>query len=194
MIAPIGEILVTKNNDNGQERGELDNEGSVGKKERIAVYPGSFDPVTYGHLDIIKRSARQFDRLVVAVLNNTSKNPLFSVEERMELLAEVTKDLPNVEIDSFRDLTVRLVKSKNGDVIIRGIRSVTDFEYELQLASTNHLLDPDIDTMFMMTNPKYSYLSSSIVKEIALFEGEVRELVPPEVEVRLKEKIALRKK
>ncbi|OUS77006.1 pantetheine-phosphate adenylyltransferase [Paenibacillus sp. MY03] len=194
MIAPIGEILVTKNNDNGQERGELDNEGSVGKKERVAVYPGSFDPVTYGHLDIIKRSARQFDRLVVAVLNNTSKNPLFSVEERMELLAEVTKDLPNVEIDSFRDLTVRLVKSKNGDVIIRGIRSVTDFEYELQLASTNHLLDPDIDTMFMMTNPKYSYLSSSIVKEIAMFEGEVRELVPPEVEVRLKEKIALRKK
>jgi pantetheine-phosphate adenylyltransferase len=194
MIAPIGEIQVTKNNDNGQERGELDNEGSVGKKERVAVYPGSFDPVTYGHLDIIKRSARQFDRLVVAVLNNTSKNPLFSVEERMELLAEVTKDLPNVEIDSFRDLTVRLVKSKNGDVIIRGIRSVTDFEYELQLASTNHLLDPDIDTMFMMTNPKYSYLSSSIVKEIAMFEGEVRELVPPEVEVRLKEKIALRKK
>ncbi|WP_256975611.1 pantetheine-phosphate adenylyltransferase [Paenibacillus sp. MY03] len=185
---------MTKNNDNGQERGELDNEGSVGKKERVAVYPGSFDPVTYGHLDIIKRSARQFDRLVVAVLNNTSKNPLFSVEERMELLAEVTKDLPNVEIDSFRDLTVRLVKSKNGDVIIRGIRSVTDFEYELQLASTNHLLDPDIDTMFMMTNPKYSYLSSSIVKEIAMFEGEVRELVPPEVEVRLKEKIALRKK
>ncbi|QNK54716.1 pantetheine-phosphate adenylyltransferase [Paenibacillus sp. PAMC21692] len=194
MIAPIGEILVTKNNDNGQERGELDNEGSVGKRERVAVYPGSFDPVTYGHLDIIKRSARQFDRLVVAVLNNTSKNPLFSVEERKELLAEVTKDLPNVEIDSFRDLTVRLVKSKNGDVIIRGIRSVTDFEYELQLASTNHLLDPDIDTMFMMTNPKYSYLSSSIVKEIAMFEGEVRELVPPEVEVRLKEKIALRKK
>ncbi|MFF2888025.1 pantetheine-phosphate adenylyltransferase [Paenibacillus sp. NPDC057967] len=157
------------------------------RKERIAVYPGSFDPVTYGHLDIIQRSAKQFDRLIVAVLNNTSKNPLFSVEERKELLREVTKDLPNVEIDSFRDLLVRFMRSKEADVIIRGIRSVTDFEYELQLASTNHLLDGEIDTMFMMTNPKYSYLSSSIVKEIAQFKGEVKELVPPVVEARLKE-------
>jgi len=158
------------------------------KKERIAVYPGSFDPVTYGHLDIIQRSSKQFDRLIVAVLNNTSKKPLFSVEERKELLREVTKDLPNVEIDSFRDLLVRFMRSKEADVIIRGIRSVTDFEYELQLASTNHLLDGEIDTMFMMTNPKYSYLSSSIVKEIAQFKGEVKELVPPVVEERLKEK------
>ncbi|REK76463.1 pantetheine-phosphate adenylyltransferase [Paenibacillus paeoniae] len=162
--------------------------GQFLKKERIAVYPGSFDPVTYGHLDIIRRSAKQFDRLIVAVLNNTSKNPLFSVEERKELLREVTKDLPNVEIDSFRDLLVRFMRSREADVIIRGIRSVTDFEYELQLASTNHLLDGDIDTMFMMTNPKYSYLSSSIVKEIAQFKGEVKELVPPVVEGRLKEK------
>lgn len=160
------------------------------KKERIAVYPGSFDPVTYGHLDIIQRSAKQFDRLIVAVLNNTSKNPLFTVEERKELLAEVTKDIPNVEIDSFRDLLVRFMRSKDADVIIRGIRSVTDFEYELQLASTNHLLDGEIDTMFMMTNPKYSYLSSSIVKEIAQFKGDVHELVPPVVEARLKEKYA----
>lgn len=158
------------------------------KKERIAVYPGSFDPVTYGHLDIIQRSAKQFDRLIVAVLNNSSKNPLFSVEERKELLREVTKDLPNVEVDSFRDLLVRFMRSREADVIIRGIRSVTDFEYELQLASTNHLLDDNIDTMFMMTNPKYSYLSSSIVKEIAQFKGEVKELVPPVVEARLKEK------
>ncbi|MBH5316688.1 pantetheine-phosphate adenylyltransferase [Paenibacillus sp. GSMTC-2017] len=163
------------------------------KKERIAVYPGSFDPVTYGHLDIIRRSAKQFDRLIVAVLNNSSKNPLFSVEERKELLTEVTKDIPNVEIDSFRDLLVRFMKSKQADVIIRGIRSVTDFEYELTLASTNHLLDADIDTMFMMTNPKYSYLSSSIVKEIAQFHGEVRELVPPEVEVRLSAKYQAKK-
>lgn len=158
------------------------------KKERIAVYPGSFDPVTYGHLDIIQRSAKQFDRLIVAVLNNTSKNPLFTVEERKELLAEVTKNIPNVEIDSFRDLLVRFMRSKNADVIIRGIRSVTDFEYELQLASTNHLLDGEIETMFMMTNPKYSYLSSSIVKEIAQFKGEVKELVPPTVEARLRAK------
>lgn len=158
------------------------------KKERIAVYPGSFDPVTYGHLDIILRSAKQFDRLIVAVLNNTAKNPLFSVEERKELLRESTKEIPNVEVDSFRDLLVRFMHSKQANVIIRGIRSVTDFEYELQLASTNHLLDRDIDTMFMMTNPKYSYLSSSIVKEIAQFKGEVKELVPPMVEIRLKEK------
>jgi pantetheine-phosphate adenylyltransferase len=158
------------------------------KQERVAVYPGSFDPVTYGHLDIIRRSARQYDRLIVAVLNNTSKNPLFSVEERKEMLVEVTKDIPNVEIDSFRDLLVRFMKTKQANVIVRGIRSVTDFEYELQLASTNHLLDDEIDTIFMMTNPKYSYLSSSIVKEIARFDGEVRELVPPSVEQRMKAK------
>ncbi|MEF2244608.1 MULTISPECIES: pantetheine-phosphate adenylyltransferase [unclassified Paenibacillus] len=164
------------------------------KKIRIAVYPGSFDPVTYGHLDIIQRSAKQFDRLIVAVLNNTSKNPLFSVEERKELLAEVTKHIPNVEIDSFRDLLVRFMKSKNANVIIRGIRSVTDFEYELQLASTNHLLDDEIDTIFMMTNPKFSYLSSSIVKEIAHFNGDVHELVPPYVEMKLQGKYLERSK
>ena len=164
------------------------------KKIRIAVYPGSFDPVTYGHLDIIQRSAKQFDRLIVAVLNNTSKNPLFSVEERKELLAEVTKHIPNVEIDSFRDLLVRYMKSKDANVIIRGIRSVTDFEYELQLASTNHLLDNEIDTIFMMTNPKFSYLSSSIVKEIAHFNGDVHELVPPYVEKKLQEKYIERSK
>ncbi|MEV5024834.1 pantetheine-phosphate adenylyltransferase [Paenibacillus sp. LPE1-1-1.1] len=160
----------------------------MNKKERVAVYPGTFDPVTYGHLDIIRRSAKQFDRLIVAVLNNSSKNPLFSVDERKALLTEVTSDIPNVEIDSFRDLLVRFMKSRQANVIIRGIRSVTDFEYELQLASTNHLLDAEIDTMFMMTNPKYSYLSSSIVKEIAQFHGAVHELVPPVVEQQLREK------
>ncbi|CAM4280100.1 pantetheine-phosphate adenylyltransferase [Paenibacillus endophyticus] len=158
----------------------------MSKIERVAVYPGTFDPVTYGHLDIIRRSAKQFDRLIVAVLNNSSKNPLFSVEERKALLTEVTSDIPNVEIDSFRDLLVRFMKSRQANVIIRGIRSVTDFEYELQLASTNHLLDAEIDTMFMMTNPKYSYLSSSIVKEIAQFHGAVHELVPPVVEQELR--------
>lgn len=161
---------------------------STNRQERVAVYPGTFDPVTYGHLDIIRRSAKQFDRLIVAVLNNSSKNPLFSVDERKVLLTEVTKDIPNVEIDSFRDLLVRFMKTKQANVIIRGIRSVTDFEYELQLASTNHLLDNEIDTMFMMTNPKYSYLSSSIVKEIAQFHGAVHELVPPLVEKELRVK------
>jgi pantetheine-phosphate adenylyltransferase len=155
---------------------------------RIAVYPGSFDPVTLGHLDIIHRAAKQFDRLIVAVLNNTSKTPLFTVDERKKLLREVTHDLPNVEIDSFRDLLVRYMRSKNAQVIVRGIRSVTDFEYELQMASTNHQLDGHIETIFMMTNPKYSYLSSSIVKEIVKFQGPVHDLVPPEVERALLDK------
>lgn len=157
--------------------------GSAGP--RIAVYPGSFDPVTCGHLDIIRRAAKQFDHLIVAVLNNTSKKPLFSVDERKQLLAEVTQDLPNVSIDSFRDLLVHFMKQKEAHVIVRGIRSVTDFEYELQMASTNHQLDGDIETIFMMTNPKYSYLSSSIVKEIAMFRGNVTDLVPPEVQAAL---------
>ena len=149
---------------------------------RIAVYPGSFDPVTCGHLDIIQRAARQFDTVIVAVLNNTSKNPLFTVEERRSLLTEVTSHLPNVEIDGFRDLLVRFMRLRGAHTIVRGIRSVTDFEYELQMASTNHQLDGDIETIFMMTNPKYSYLSSSIVKEIARFQGSVKDLVPPAVE------------
>lgn len=155
---------------------------------RIAVYPGSFDPVTFGHLDIIRRSAKQFDRVIVAVLNNTSKSPLFSVDERKSLLADVTRDLPNVEIDSFRDLLVRYMRSRQAQVIVRGIRSVTDFEYELQMASTNRQLDEGIETVFMMTNPKYSYLSSSIVKEIAKFNGPVQDLVPPAVEASLHKK------
>lgn len=163
------------------------------RPERIAVYPGSFDPVTFGHLDIIQRSARQYDKLIVAVLNNTSKNPMFTVEERKELLREVTSHLPNVEVDSFRDLLVRFMKLKKASVIVRGIRSVTDFEYELQLASTNGMLDDSIDTVFMATNPKYSYLSSSIVKEIAQFQGDVSQLVPQIVEERLREKCGPRK-
>lgn len=158
--------------------------------QKVAVYPGSFDPVTCGHLDIIKRAAKQFDHLIVAVLNNTSKNPLFSVEERKELLREVTKELPNVTIDSFRDLLVNFMRSRDAHVIVRGIRSVTDFEYELQMASTNHQLDGEIETIFMMTNPKWSYLSSSIVKEIARFKGKVTDLVPPIVEESLVEKFA----
>ncbi|MFC5401886.1 pantetheine-phosphate adenylyltransferase [Cohnella soli] len=163
-------------------------ENRIGHETRVAVYPGSFDPVTLGHLDIIRRAAKQFDRVVVAVLNNTLKSPLFSVEERKTLLAEVTRDFPNVEIDSFRDLLVRYMRSKQAQVIVRGIRSVTDFEYELQMASTNRQLDEDIETVFMMTNPKYSYLSSSIVKEIAKFNGPVQDLVPPAVEKALQGK------
>lgn len=149
---------------------------------RIAVYPGSFDPVTLGHLDIIERASRQYDKLVVAVLNNLKKQPLFTVDERMELMRTVTSHLPNVEVDSFRDLTVQYVVQKDANVIVRGIRTVTDFEYELQMASTNRKLNPQVETIFMMTNPKYSFLSSSMVKEIAYFNGDVSEFVTPEVE------------
>ncbi|WP_397386626.1 pantetheine-phosphate adenylyltransferase [Paenibacillus roseipurpureus] len=154
----------------------------------VAVYPGSFDPVTYGHLDIIHRAAKVFDKLIVAVLNNTSKNALFSLEERMELLRKVTADLPNVEIDGFRDLMVNYMKARNVRLIVRGLRAVSDFEYELQMASTNHKLNPDVETFFMTSKPQFSYLSSSIVKEIAKFHGPVEDLVPAEVEEELRKK------
>ncbi|MBP2001171.1 pantetheine-phosphate adenylyltransferase [Paenibacillus shirakamiensis] len=153
---------------------------------RIAVYPGSFDPVTKGHMDIIQRAAKQFDRLVVAISNNTSKNPLFTVEERKTLLEQTTRHLPNVEIDTFQDLLVNYTIQKQAHVVVRGIRSVTDFEYEMQMASTNHKLNSEVETIFMMTNPKYSYLSSSVVKEIAHYQGEVADLVPDEVNEMLK--------
>lgn len=148
----------------------------------IAVYPGSFDPVTLGHLDIIYRAADVFDKLIVAVLNNSSKNPLFTVKEKTDLIREVTKDLPNVEVDSFQDLLINYMKTKNAKVIVRALRSVSDYEFELQLASMNRQIGENVETLFMTSNPKYSYLSSSIVKEIAKFHGPVGSLVPPEVE------------
>jgi pantetheine-phosphate adenylyltransferase len=154
----------------------------------VAVYPGSFDPVTNGHLDIIHRAAKVFDKLIVAVLNNSSKNPLFTVEERVELLQLVTRDVPNVQIDSFRDLLVNYLKSRGVHLVVRGLRAVSDFEYELQMASTNHKLDSEVETFFMTSKPQYSYLSSSIVKEIARFHGPVSDLVPPEVEQALRRK------
>ncbi|AIQ63906.1 phosphopantetheine adenylyltransferase [Paenibacillus stellifer] len=160
------------------------------REERIAIYPGSFDPVTLGHIDIIERAAKQFDRLIVAVLNNYSKNPLFTVDERTELLRQVTSHLPNVEVDSFRDLLANYARQKNARVIVRGIRTVTDFEYELQIATTNSKLNPEAETIFMMTNPKYSYLSSSVVKEIGHFGGDVSDFVTPEVERALKAKFS----
>ena len=155
---------------------------------KIAVYPGSFDPVTFGHLDIIKRASNVFDQLIVAVLNNTSKNPLFSVEERIILLREVTKDLPNVEIDGFKDLLIHYMRSKQANVIVRAIRSVSDYEFELQLATMNRKLGDHVETLFMTSSPEYSYLSSSIVREIAKFHGPVTELVPPVVEQALADK------
>lgn len=147
---------------------------------KAAIYPGSFDPVTYGHLDIIKRAAEIFDELTVSVLNNKTKTPLFSVEERVKMLEEATKDLPNVTIDSFSGLLIDYAKEKNIHVAIRGLRAITDFEYELQIAQTNRKFsDGDLDTMFLTTSLEYAYLSSSTVKEIASFNGNILQCVPP---------------
>lgn len=154
----------------------------------IAVCPGSFDPVTLGHLDIIKRGANVFDKVYVCVLNNSSKQPLFTVEERCELLKEVTNDLTNVFIESFQGLLVDYARSKKANAILRGLRAVSDFEYEMQITSMNRLLEENIETFFMMTNNQYSFLSSSIVKEVAKYGGNVSELVPSVVEMALKKK------
>ncbi|WP_394522144.1 pantetheine-phosphate adenylyltransferase [Lacrimispora sp. JR3] len=161
---------------------------------RKAVYPGSFDPVTFGHLDIIERSAKMSDHLIIGVLNNNSKTPLFSVEERVNMLKSLTKDLPNVEVSSFGGLLVDFVRAKQADAVIRGLRAVTDFEYELQIAQTNRVIAPEVDTVFLTTNLKYSYLSSSIVKEIAAFGGEINAFVPEAVAERVMMKIKDRRK
>ncbi len=149
---------------------------------KAAIYPGSFDPVTYGHLDVIRRAANIFDELTVSVLNNVGKSALFSVEERVKMLEEATKDMPNVKIDSFSGLTIDYARQKDVHVVIRGLRAITDFEYELQIAQTNHKLSGgEVDTMFLTTALEYAYLSSSGVKEIAKFNGDVSMCVPDHV-------------
>lgn len=145
---------------------------------KSAIYPGSFDPVTYGHLDIIKRASSLCEHLIVGVLNNSTKTPLFSVEERVNMLKEVTKDLPNVEIMSFSGLTVDFARKQGVQVIVRGLRAVTDFEYELALSQTNGVINPDVDTIFLNTRLEYAYLSSSMVKEIAMYGGDISKFVP----------------
>ena len=152
-----------------------------------AIYPGSFDPMTYGHLDIIKRASLITDRLIVSVLNNASKSPLFSVEERMAFLKKATQDIPNVEVTCFSGLTVDFAHMMGAAVIVRGLRAVTDFEYELMLSQTNRKLAPDVDTIFLTTSLQYAYLSSSVVKEVALYNGDISEFVPPYVEKRVRE-------
>jgi pantetheine-phosphate adenylyltransferase len=154
----------------------------------IGIYPGSFDPITFGHLDIIKRSAKLFDRLIVAVLSNPQKKPLFTVDERIEMIRQSINNAPNIEIDSFSGLLIDFARLKQARVIIKGLRAVSDFEYELQMALMNKKLDERIETVFIMTSSKYSYLSSSIVKEVASFGGCVASLVPPLVEKQLKQK------
>ena len=149
---------------------------------KLAIYPGSFDPVTYGHIDIIKRSAEIFDELIVAVLDNKAKSPLFSVEERVKMLEEVTKEFPNVKIESFSGLLIDYAKEKDIHVSIRGLRAITDFEYELQIAQSNKMLSKgELDTVFLTTSLEYAYLSSSGVKEIASFNGDISQCVPPYV-------------
>lgn len=156
----------------------------------IAVCPGSFDPITYGHLDIITRGAKVFDQVYVSILNNSSKKPLFTVEERVALIKEVTKDIPNVKVDSFQGLLVDYAKSIGANAIIRGLRAVSDFEYEMQLTSMNRFLNNEIETFYIMTNNQYSFLSSSIVKEVAQYRGTISELVPPIVEEALRTKFS----
>lgn len=156
----------------------------------LAICPGSFDPITYGHLDIIERGAKIFDHVIVAVFNNRSKNPLFSVEERMELLKEVTKDFDNVSIDESSGLLMDYAQEKGANVILRGLRAVSDFEYEMQITAMNRTLNEDIETFFVMTNNQYSFLSSSMVKEVAKYGGSIHDLVPPIVEQALQEKFS----
>ena len=157
---------------------------------KTAIVPGSFDPVTLGHLDIIKRSAEIFDLVYVSILANSGKqHPLFSVPEREELIRRVTKDVKNVRVDSFSGLLVDYAREKNASAIVKGLRAVTDFEYEFQMAHINRKLDRNIETLFMMTNNKYSYLSSSIVKEIAHHGGSLEGLVPDFLENEIYEKI-----
>ncbi len=161
-------------------------------KSILAIYPGSFDPVTNGHLDLIERGAKIFDRLIVAVLQNLEKEPLFGARERLEMLREVTRKWPNVEIDVFDGLLMDYARQKKAQVILRGIRAISDYEYELQMALMNRKLEPNIETVFMMPAETYSYLSSRLVREIARLGGSVRDLrdlVPPIVEERLRAKV-----
>ena len=159
-----------------------------------AIYPGSFDPVTLGHLDIIKRAAKIVDELIVSVLNNNSKSPLFSVEKRFKMLEEVVKDIPNVKVMSFEGLLVDFAKSVDANVIVRGLRAVTDFEYELQMSQTNSVLNSDVDTIFFTTSLEYAYLSSSTVKEAAYFGADISKFVPQSVVQQVYNKFKIKEK
>ena len=159
---------------------------------KIAVYPGSFDPATYGHLDVIRRAAVSFDKVIVGVLHNSSKSPLFSVEERVNILKKATQDIPNVEVRSFSGLAVDFAKECQAHTIVRGLRAITDFEYELQMAQTNRVLAPDVDTVFLTTSLEYAYLSSTIMKEVANFGGDLSKFAPREITDAVEEKLKKR--
>jgi pantetheine-phosphate adenylyltransferase len=157
-------------------------------RETIAIYPGTFDPITNGHLSILNRASKIFDRLIIAILNNPRKAPLFSIEERLEMMRDVLKSRPDVEVDFFDGLLVDYVASKEAHVIVRGIRAMSDFELEFQMALMNRKLNREIESVFLMTDYKWFYISSTIIKEAASFGGEIAGLVPPVVCRRLKEK------
>ncbi len=158
--------------------------------ERVAVYPGSFDPITNGHVDIIERGARLFDRIIVAILVNSDKRPLFSIEERVETAREVFRDEPKVEVDAFDGLLIEFARRRHASVIVRGLRAVSDFEYEFQMALMNRRLAPDIETVFMMPAEAYTYISSRLVREVFTLGASVQGLVPAVVETRLRRKFA----
>jgi pantetheine-phosphate adenylyltransferase len=159
----------------------------------VAIYPGSFDPITNGHLDLIARGSRVIERLVVAVLRNESKQALFSVEERLEIVREVVRPFANVDVESFDGLLVDYAASRGANLILRGIRAISDYEYELQMALMNRRLRPDLETAFLMAGEGYSYLSSHLVKEVASLGGDISGLVPPTVEARLKARLERKK-
>lgn len=154
----------------------------------IAIYPGSFDPVTNGHLDIINRCSKKFSKVIVAVLNNASKTSMFSVKERLDLLENVLSKYENVEVDTFSGLLIDYVKEKKVDIIVRGLRAVSDYEYEMQMALTNKSLYNEVETVFLISSTQYSFLSSSIVKEVAMFDGDISSLVPGVVKEAIEEK------
>ena len=155
---------------------------------KIAVYPGSFDPITLGHIDVLRDGAQMFDKVIITVSNNISKSALLSVEERLNLIKESVKDIPNVEVDCFDGLTVEYAKSKNATILLRGLRAVSDFEYEMQLSQTNRALDENIKTVFLITKPEYNFISSSSVKEILKNNGDISKFVPASVYEYLTEK------
>lgn len=161
---------------------------------RIGIYPGSFDPVTLGHLDIIRRSAKMVDKLIIGVLNNSKKTPVFTALERKQMIERVTGDIPNVEVEVFEGLLVDFAKIRQADIIFRGLRAVSDFEYELQMAQLNRNLSPKVDTVFLATSVEYAYLSSSSVREIASYSGNIASMVPRELLEQIEEKFKKRNK
>ncbi len=151
------------------------------KNQKIAIYPGSFDPITLGHLDVLRDGAKMFDKVIIAVAENSAKSGMYSVEKRKELIKESVKDIPNVEVDSFEGLTIKYAKKKGATILLRGLRAVSDFEYEMQLSQSNRALCEDIKTVFLITRPEYNFISSSAVKEILNNGGDVSKFVPSEV-------------